>query len=79
MVDIPAWVADQVTGVMDFLNDRLLEVEQRLSTVTATNGQRNWLDQKEVRSQLASRSDAAFAEISRVETVATDADTAMAA
>ena len=46
-VNIPAWIAAQVTGVMDYLNDRLLEVEQRLSQVVSTNGQRNWLDQKE--------------------------------
>jgi hypothetical protein len=77
-VDIPAWIAVQVTSVMDYLNDRLAEVEQRLSTVTGTTNQRNWLDQKEIRSQLSSRSDAAFAEISRVETVATSNDSAMA-
>jgi hypothetical protein len=76
--DIPGWITVQVTTVMDALNDRIIEVEQRLSTVTATNGQRNWVDQKEIRSQLSSRTDAAFAEISRVETVATDTDTAMA-
>jgi hypothetical protein len=77
-VDIPAWIAVQVTSVMDYLNDRLLEVEQRLSQVVSTNGQRNWLDQKEVRSQLNSRSDTAMAEIDRVETVATSNDAAMA-
>jgi hypothetical protein len=63
---------------MDYLNDRLEEIHQRLSTVTGTTNQRNWLDQKEIRSQLSSRSDAAFAEISRVETVATSSDSAMA-
>jgi hypothetical protein len=77
-VDIPAWIAVQATTVIDYLNDRLAEVEQRLSTVTATMGQRNWLDLKESRYQLSARSDAAFAEISRVENVAVDADTAMA-
>ena len=39
---------------------------------------RNWTDQKEIRSQLSSRTDAAFAEISHVETVATSADAALA-
>jgi hypothetical protein len=63
---------------MDYLNDRIEEIHQRLSTVVSTSGQRNWLDQKEIRSQLSSRSDAAFAEISRVETVATSSDSAMA-
>ena len=76
--DIPAWISDQVTNVMDFLNDRLLEVEQRLSTITATNGQRNWLDQKEVRSQLSSTTGAAMAAISDVQTAYTAADTALA-
>jgi hypothetical protein len=78
VADIPAWIAVQVTSVMDYLNDRLLEVEQRISTVTSTNGQRNWLDQKETRSQLSSRSDAAFAEISRVDDAWTAADAAQA-
>ena len=78
VADIPAWIAAQVTSVMDFLNDRVIEIEQRLATITATNGQRNWLDTKEVRTQLSSRSDAAFAEIDRVEQVATDNDTALA-
>jgi hypothetical protein len=78
VADIPAWITVQATTVIDYLNDRLAEVEQRLSTVTATMGQRNWLDQKEVRYQLSARSDAAFAEISRVENVAVDADIAMA-
>jgi hypothetical protein len=77
-VDIPAWIAVQVTEVMDYLNDRIEEIHQRLSTVTGSSNQRNWLDLKEVRSQLSSRSDAAFAEISRVETVATSGDSAMA-
>jgi hypothetical protein len=77
-VDIPAWIAVQVTTVMDYLNDRLEEIHQRLSTVTGTSNQRNWLDLKDVRSQLSSRSDAAFAEIARVETVSTSNDSAMA-
>jgi hypothetical protein len=76
--DIPAWISVQVTSVMDYLNDRIEEIHQRLSTVTGTANQRNWLDQKEIRSQLSSRTDAAFAEISRVETVATDGNTALA-
>jgi hypothetical protein len=76
--DIPGWITAQVTSVMDALNDRLLEVEQRLSTLSATDGQRNWLDQKEVRTQLAARSDAAFAEISTVNDAWVAADLAQA-
>lgn len=76
--DIPEWITVQVTSVMDYLNDRLTEVEQRFATLMATDGSRNWLDHKETRSQMSSRTDAAFAEISHVEQVATDADTAMA-
>ena len=60
-VDIPAWVTHQVTIVMDQINDRLAEVEQRLSTVISTNGQRNWLDQKEVRTQLNATAETASA------------------
>ena len=77
-VDIPAWIAVQVTSVMDYLNDRLLEVEQRLSQVVSTNGQRNWLDQKEVRSQLNSTNSAAMASITEVQLAYTAADAAMA-
>jgi hypothetical protein len=76
--DIPAWIGVQVTSVMDYLNDRLTEVEQRIATYTSRDMARNWTDQKETRSQMSSRTEAAFAEISHVETVATSADAAMA-
>jgi hypothetical protein len=76
--DIPGWITTQVTTVMDYLNDRLAEVEQRFATLQATDGTRNWLDVKETRSQMSSRTDAAFAEITHLETVMTDADTALA-
>jgi hypothetical protein len=78
VADIPAWIGVQVTSVMDALNDRLLEVEQRISTVVSTLHQRTWFDLKDQRTQLTARSTAAFAEIERVETVAVDADTALA-
>ena len=78
VADIPGWIAVQVTDVMDYLNDRLTEVEQRMATITATNGQRNWLDQKELRSQLSSTSGAASAAIDDLESVMTTNDTALA-
>jgi hypothetical protein len=77
-VDIPAWVTHQVTIVMDQIADRLLEVEQRLSTVTSTNGQRNWLDQRELRTQLAATGGEALAQVEHLEEVMIDADTALA-
>ena len=76
--DLPAWIADQVTTVFDALNDRLLEVEQRMAQVVSTNGQRNWLDQKDLRSQLSSTTGAAMAAITDVQTAYTAADAAMA-
>jgi hypothetical protein len=78
IADIPAWIAIQATIVIDYLNDRLAEVEQRLSTVTASIGQRSWLDLKEGRTQFSAQHGTALAEISRVETVAVDNDAAMA-
>ena len=77
--DIPAWIATQVSTVMDYLSDRLLEVEQRFATLqSATSGQRNWLDLKEVRTQLSATAGNASAEISHLEDVMVDADTALA-
>ena len=76
--DMPDWIIAQTTLVMDYLNDRLTELEQRIATYTARDMARNWTDLKETRSQLSSRSDAAFAEITHVETVATSADAALA-
>jgi len=78
VADIPAWIATQVTSVMDYLSDRLLDVEQRISTITATTSQRNWLDQKEVRSQLSATAETASASITHLEQVMVDADTALA-
>ena len=37
-VDIPAWIIVQVTTVMDYLNDRLTEVEQRIATLPRATG-----------------------------------------
>ena len=78
VADIPAWIAVQATSVIDYLSDRLAEVEQRLSTVVSTAGQRNWLDQKEVRTQLSATSGNALAQITHLEEVMVDADTALA-
>jgi hypothetical protein len=78
VADIPAWIAVQATSVIDYLSDRLAEVEQRLSTVVSTAGQRNWLDQKEVRTQLSATAENASAQITHLEEVMVDADTALA-
>jgi hypothetical protein len=78
VADIPAWIAVQVTSVMDAIHDRILEVEQRMATVVSTMGQRNWVDQKEVRTQLNATVETASASITHLETVMVDADTALA-
>jgi hypothetical protein len=77
-VDIPAWIAVQATTVIDYLSDRLAEVEQRLSTVVSTAGQRNWIDQKEIRTQLSATAGEALAQVTHLEEVMVDADTALA-
>jgi hypothetical protein len=76
--DIPAWIAVQATSVIDYLSDRLAEVEQRLSTVVSTAGQRNWLDQREIRTQLSATAGEALAQVTHLEEVMVDADTALA-
>ena len=67
-----------MTTIQDALNDRLDEIEQRFATLASTARSQNWVDKKEVRSQLSSRSGAAFAEIEHVQTVLTAADAALA-
>jgi len=77
-VDLPAWIANQVTIVFDQIADRVIEAEQRIATLTSKLAAGDFEEIKSVRSQLSSRTGAAFAEISRVENVATDADIAIA-
>lgn len=67
-----------VVTLQDAFNDRLLEVEQKFATLTSLIGAQQWADTQSVRSQLSSRSDAAFAEITRVDTVQTSATAALA-
>ncbi|WP_456705852.1 host specificity factor TipJ family phage tail protein [Bradyrhizobium sp. USDA 4452] len=68
----------QVTTLQDQVADTLQEVTQKIAAIAANQDARNWLDKKEVRSQLAARSDAAFAEIDDVRTVAVDTQAAFA-
>lgn len=68
----------QVTTLQDMLNDKISEVEQRIASIASNQDARNWIDKKEVRSQLAARADDALAQIDDVRTVAVDTQTAYA-
>lgn len=76
--DIPGEIRVQVTTVMDYLNDRLAEVEQRFATTQSKLAAQDWEDFKRVRKETKAQTDSAFAEIATVETVAVDASEAVA-
>ena len=78
LIDFDAALHAQVTSIQDQLQDQLNEALERIAAIASNQDARNWLDKKEVRSQLSSRSDAAFAEITNVQTVLTAADAALA-
>jgi hypothetical protein len=78
IADFDAALLYNVTTLQDAFNDRLAEVEQKFATLTSLIGAQQWTDTQSVRSQLSSRSDAAFAEITRVDTVQTSATAALA-
>lgn len=62
---------DQIADNNDAVNDRLNKIANQHAS--------NWVDKKDVRRQFNSRTDAAFAEISEVMTVATNTQEAFAA
>ncbi|MGY3605662.1 MULTISPECIES: host specificity factor TipJ family phage tail protein [unclassified Bradyrhizobium] len=68
----------QITTLMDDINDKIDDVTQRIAAIASDQDARNWLDKKEVRTQLAARSDAASAEINEVRTVAVGTEAALA-
>jgi hypothetical protein len=68
----------QVTTLQDQLQDKIDEATQLIASLSSNQDSRNWLDKKQLRSQLAARSDAAFAAIDEVQTVAVDTQTAFA-
>lgn len=78
LADFDAALKAQVTKIQDRLNDQINDITQQIAALVANQDSRNWLDKKEVRSQLSARSDAAFAEIDDVRTVAVGMQTAFA-
>ncbi|MCA6098873.1 phage tail protein [Bradyrhizobium australafricanum] len=78
LADFDAALHAQVTQIQDQLNEQLNEITQRIAAIAANQDARNWLDKQTIRTQLTSRSDAAFAGIDEVRTVATDTQVAFA-
>ena len=76
--DIDDAIRFNLTTLNDQFQDRLDEIEQKFATLASKIGKEGWTDIKSVRSQLAARSDAAFASIEEVRTVAVDNETAFA-
>jgi hypothetical protein len=75
---LPASIVTQVTSVMDYLNDRLAEVEQRLATAQSKIAAQDYEEFKSVRSQLNARSGQAEANITELQSVMVSSDTALA-
>lgn len=77
-IDLDAAITYQITTLQDLFVDKMNEFEALVSSMVSEQDVRNWLDKKSIRSQLSSRSDAAFAEIEHVSAVLTGVDVAMA-
>jgi hypothetical protein len=67
-----------IEGVEQFNADAINEAINRIASIAANQDARNWLDKKEVRSQLAARSEDALAQIDEVRIVAVDTEAAFA-
>lgn len=78
ILEFDAALRAQVTTIQDSINDRLLEVEQRISTLVAAAASRSWMEKKEVRSQISATYLANKAFIENVQVAYVDADTALA-
>ncbi|MBR0940267.1 hypothetical protein ABIF65_003368 [Bradyrhizobium japonicum] len=68
----------QVTTLQDALRDQVQEALNRIASVASDIAAQGPLDKQELRSQLSARSDAAFAEIERVDLVAVTTEAAFA-
>src|SRR5205085_709680 len=80
-VDIDSLIAglsDRVTNRLKAVADRMDEISQFIASKVAEQDANNWLDKKRVRSELSSASERLTASIVEVQTVATDATTAIA-
>lgn len=78
LASVIAGIRYQLTGLQSQFGDELARIRQELASVASNATARTWLDKKEVRSQLAARSDDALAQIDEVRTVAVDTQTAFA-
>lgn len=79
LADFDAALQAQVTTIQDALSDRLDEIEQRFATLNSAVRSQNWIDKKEVRSQLYATAGDASAQIEVMQQAMADADTAFAA
>lgn len=77
-VDIDQTINYNITTLQDLFADDITKIKRVIASIVANQDARNWLDKKELRTQLSSRSNAAFAEITHVQSVLTNADNAMA-
>jgi hypothetical protein len=78
VLDFDTALRAQVTTIQDAFSDKIAEIEQRIATLSASNAAQNWLDKKEVRSQLFATAGHAAAEIDEVRSVAVSATEAIA-
>jgi hypothetical protein len=76
--EFDAALTAQVTTLRDSLQEQIDYALNQIAAIASNQDANNWIDKKKVRSQLSARSDAAFAEIEDVRTVAVDTQTAFA-
>lgn len=76
--DLDTAIVNAVNEVQAYGNTELARAMETISAFVAAQDARNWKQVSSVRSQLSSRSEAAFAEITHVSEVMTDADAALA-
>jgi hypothetical protein len=76
--EFDAAVKYQVTKLFEVIARDIAAIKARFPEIADAQA-RTWLEHKDIRSQLSSRSTAAFAEINEVREVATDVDAALAA
>jgi hypothetical protein len=78
LAEFDAAVRYQVTTLIDDLSDKIDAAVQRIAAATANQDARNWLDKKQIRSQLFATAGGATAAIEEVRTVAVNASEAVA-
>jgi hypothetical protein len=78
LVDFDAALIALIEGVEQFNGDAIDEALNKIASIAANQDARNWLDKKELRTQLSARSEDALAQIEEVRTVAVDAGAAFA-